>query len=147
MERERFRIEPIVFQRFSLCGADQTAFYSDFRINVEQNGQIRLESPAGEGVDAFEHIEIQSAGVSLIDHGRVEEAVGNDRDAFGELRFQQAFDHLGMTGSEEQKFRFRVAHALRSPVVRLQTKPAEGSTLWIHAVTLSPAAAPVTGSR
>ena len=45
----------------------------------------------------------------------------------------------------EQKFRFRVAHALRSPVVRLQTKPAEGSTLWIHAVTLSPAAAP--GSR
>lgn len=107
MERERLRIEPIVFQRFSLCGADQTAFHSEFRINIKQNGQIRLEPSAGECVDAFEHIEIQSAGVSLIDHGRVEEAVGNNRDAFGEFRFQQAFDHLGVTGPEEQKFRFR----------------------------------------
>ena len=46
----------------------------------------------------------------------------------------------GSPKKAEQKFRFRMAHALRSPAVRLQTKPAEGSTLWIHAVTLAPAA-------
>ena len=39
-----------------------------------------------------------------------------------------------------EQFRFRIPRDLHSPVVRLQGKPAEESTLWIHSVTLSSAA-------
>lgn len=38
-----------------------------------------------------------------------------------------------------ERIRFRIPRDLRSPVVRVQSKVAEESTLWIHSVTLTPA--------
>ena len=72
--------------RFHAIGRAADAIGRGLRIDVQQKRQIRLDASGGDFADSPQFVDIQSAGVSLVDHIRQQKSVGNDRLSRGERR-------------------------------------------------------------
>jgi hypothetical protein len=73
------------------------------RVEVEQDGQVRVHGAAGESIRRRNERAIQTTTARLIGYGGIDETVAEHKGPLGELGPDDLADELGATGGEEER--------------------------------------------